>query len=65
MTTELSVTDMNCNGCEEAIEDALGDLSGVESADADHETGSVTVEGDADRDALVGAIEDAGFTVAA
>jgi len=65
MTIELTVTDMNCNGCEEAIEDALDDVSGVDGADADHEVGRVTVEGDADRDALVGAIEDAGFTVSA
>lgn len=65
MTIELTVTDMSCNGCEQAVEDALAEVSGVESADADHEGDRVTVEGDADRDAIVGAIEDAGYTVAA
>ena len=65
MTIELTVTDMSCNGCEQAVEDALGEVSGVESAEANHEADRVTVEGNPDRDAVVGAIEDAGYTVAA
>lgn len=65
MTIELTVTDMSCNACERAVESALSDVPGVESAEADHEGDRVTVEGDADRDAVVGAIEDAGYTVAA
>ncbi|MFQ3293922.1 MAG: copper chaperone [Halobacteriales archaeon] len=65
MTIELTVTDMNCNGCEQAVEDALAEVSGVESADADHEADRVTVAGDADRDAITGAITEAGYTVAA
>jgi copper chaperone CopZ len=64
MPIELTVTDMSCTGCEGAVEDALADVRGVESAAADHETDRVTIEGDADPEALVEAIEDAGYTVA-
>ncbi|HKL28340.1 MAG TPA: heavy metal-associated domain-containing protein [Natrialbaceae archaeon] len=65
MTIELTVTDMSCGGCEQAVEDALADVPEVESAEADHEADRVTVEGNPDREAVVGAIEDAGYTVAA
>lgn len=64
MTIELTVIDMSCGGCEGAVESALADVPGVESATADHGADRVTVEGDPDRDAVVGAIEEAGYTVA-
>ncbi|MFC6955352.1 heavy-metal-associated domain-containing protein [Halorubellus litoreus] len=65
MTTELTVTGMSCGHCEETVEDALADVEGVTAASADNETDSVTVDGDADVDALVTAVKDAGYDTSA
>ncbi len=56
---------MSCGGCESTVEDALEGVAGVESASADRERDAATVEGDADADALVGAVEDAGYDASA
>jgi copper chaperone CopZ len=53
---------MSCSGCEETVEEALEDVAGVTSADADRESNAVSVEGDADVGDLVRAVEDAGYT---
>ncbi|MEF8780696.1 MAG: heavy-metal-associated domain-containing protein [Haloferacaceae archaeon] len=63
MSTTLTVSGMACDGCEEAVVDALEGVSGVEAASADHEAGTATVEGDADEDAMAAAVEDAGYEV--
>ena len=65
MTMELTVTGMSCGHCEQTVEDALGDVVGVTAASADNEADRVTVEGDANRDALVAAVEDAGYDASA
>lgn len=65
MSRTLTVEGMSCGGCEETVEDALREVSGVESATADRETDSATVEGDADPDALVAAVENAGYSASA
>lgn len=62
MATNLNVTGMTCGHCEQRVVDALEDVQGVEAATADSETDSVSVEGDADVDALIGAVEDAGYS---
>jgi copper chaperone CopZ len=61
MSVTLTVEEMGCDGCEEIVEDALGEVDGVESASADHEESEVTVEGDADEDDLVEAVDFAGY----
>ena len=63
MTQTITVQGMSCGGCESAVEDALTAVSGVNSVEADSEADSVTVEGTADTDELVTAIEDAGYDV--
>jgi copper chaperone CopZ len=63
--TTINVDGMACTGCEDNVTDALGELPGVESASADHEAGTATVEGDVDVDAVVAAIEDAGYEASA
>lgn len=63
--TTIEVDGMACDGCEETVTDALTAVAGVESASADHEEGTATVEGDVDVDALVEAIEDAGYDASA
>ena len=65
MATELTVEDMACTGCETTVEEALEDVPGVTGVQADHETGTVTVEGDADVDDLVSAVDDAGYQASA
>jgi len=61
MSTELTVEGMACDGCESNVEEAIADVAGVKSVDADHENGTVVVEGDPSIDALVGAVDDAGY----
>ena len=67
--TDISfkVPDMSCAHCKAAVEGELNKLSGVESSNADVDTGTVEVRYDEDRvdtGQLAGAIEEAGYTVA-
>lgn len=64
MTTQITVEGMDCGGCENAVETALENVDGVESAEADRTAERATVEGEASTDALVAAVEDAGFSAA-
>jgi copper chaperone len=64
----FNVPDMSCGHCKAAVEDELNRLSGVEYSSADVEKGIVEVHYDESRvgtGQLKGAIEDAGYTVAA
>jgi len=65
MTQTITVTGMSCGGCEANVVEALEGVPGVESATADRERDSATVEGDADTAALVDAVEDAGYDASA
>jgi copper chaperone CopZ len=61
-TVTLSVEGMSCDGCEEIVVDSLEEVHGVESATADHENDTATVEGDAAVDDLVEAVDFAGYS---
>ncbi|MEE6210600.1 heavy metal-associated domain-containing protein [Salarchaeum sp. III] len=63
--TTLTVSGMTCGHCEQKVEDALSGVEGVTEASADRELGTATVEGDADTDVLVAAVEDAGYDASA
>jgi copper chaperone len=65
MAIDITVDDMTCDGCEDIVEDAVEGVSGVESVEADREDDVVTVEGDADQDDLVEAIDMAGYSAEA
>lgn len=65
MATEITVEEMTCEGCEDIVEDALENVSGVESAEADRESDVATVEGDAETDDLVEAVDMAGYRASA
>lgn len=65
MTTEITVEGMSCEGCEQAVEDALTNVEGVTDAAADREAKRATVEGTADADELVSAVEEAGYSASA
>ncbi|MCG1002731.1 MULTISPECIES: heavy metal translocating P-type ATPase [Halobacterium] len=61
----IAVTDMSCANCATTIEDAVGDVAGVVSVDANYATDEVSVRynpADVDFDAVYDAIEDAGYT---
>ena len=67
MEATLNVEGMTCGGCEATVKRALGQLEGVTSADADHESKSVRVTFDpaaVDLEAIGSRIEELGFTVA-
>jgi copper chaperone len=64
----LRVPDMHCGHCKAAVEVALNKVFGVERASADIVKGTVEVsynEGTVTTEVLLGAIEKAGYTVAA
>ncbi len=64
----LRVPDMSCGHCKAAVEGELNKLSGVKKTNADVEKGIVEVsydEGAVTTEDLRGAIEEAGYTVAA
>lgn len=65
MATTLTVEEMSCEHCEQTVEDALEDVSGVTAAEADREREVASVEGDADPDSLVAAVEEAGYDASA
>jgi copper chaperone len=64
----LRVEGMGCGHCKTAVEGELNKLSGVDSSNADVEKGTVEIyydEGRVTAEDLEGAIEEAGYTVAA
>lgn len=65
MVNEITVDDMTCEGCEDIVEDAIEELAGIDSVDADREDDLVTVEGSAERDDIVEAIDMAGYDASA
>ena len=62
MSTTITVEGMSCGHCEQTVEDALREVSGVTDSTADREAEQASVEGNADLTALVQAVEDAGYT---
>ena len=62
-TRTYSVPSMSCDHCIKAITGSVTPLAGVESVAIDLETKVVTVVG-GDNDAIVAAIDDAGYDVA-
>ncbi|ELZ38423.1 Heavy metal transport/detoxification protein [Halorubrum saccharovorum DSM 1137] len=65
MSQTITVEGMSCEHCEQSVTEALEGVDGVESATADRERESATVEGDADPDALVSAVSEAGYDASA
>ena len=64
-TLTLSVHGMTCGHCEAAVKQEVGGVPGVASVAVDLETKDVVVAGSGlDRDAIVAAIDEAGFDVA-
>lgn len=64
MSQTITVEGMSCEHCEQAVEDALEGVDGVMSAEADREQERAIVDGDADPQALVGAVDEVGYDAA-
>lgn len=62
MAITITVEGMSCGHCEQTVEEALLDVEGVTSAEADREAGSATVDGTAEPSVLVEAVSEAGYT---
>ena len=45
---EIKINGMVCGECENRVKTALSEISGVESVDADHNTGIVTIKSEKD-----------------
>lgn len=65
MSRTITVDGMSCEHCEQSVEEALSAVAGVTDARANHEGDAATIEGDAESDALVRAVEDAGYEASA
>jgi copper chaperone len=61
-----SVPDVSCAHCQAAITSEVSTITGVESVDVDLDNKTVTVSGDPlDEQAIIAAIDEAGYEVAA
>lgn len=65
MRRSIKVKGMTCGHCEETVEEALEDVENVSSVTADRDSESVTIEGDADIDTAVDAVNEAGYEASA
>ncbi|UHQ99252.1 heavy-metal-associated domain-containing protein (plasmid) [Natrinema zhouii] len=65
MSETIAVKGMTCEHCEQTVEEALEDIEGVTSATADRDAESAAVEGSADVDKVVNAVNDAGYDASA
>lgn len=65
-TVRLTIDGMMCEGCSSRVEDTLTDVSGVQSAAADHEQGTAEVQvvaGEGDADEIRDSVEELGYDV--
>ena len=62
---KIKINGMVCEGCENRVKVALSEISGVESVDANHNTGMVTVKSENDLDVaqIKERITDLGFEI--
>ena len=64
MERTYSVPGISCDHCKRAIEGEVGSVAGVDTVDVDVESRTVRVVGDAADDAVLAAIDEAGYEVA-
>ena len=63
MTEKYKVTGMTCAACSLRVEKAVGALPGVELCSVNLLTGDMSVEGEATREAVIGAVVAAGYGI--
>lgn len=60
-TTELKISGMTCGHCEKAVRGALSGVPGVREVRVDLGSGTASVQGDADAQALIAAVTEEGY----
>lgn len=63
--TTYQVTGMTCQHCVASVTEEVGEVEGVTEVKVDLPTGAVTVVGDAGRDQVRAAVEEAGYELVA
>ena len=65
MERTYTVTGMTCGHCEASVREEVSEVPGVSGVDVSHQTGALTVSGEAfSDDAVKAAVEEAGYAVA-
>lgn len=65
-TKEYTVEGMTCGHCELSVKEEVGEVAGVSTVEASHETGKVSVSGEGFTDEQVNAaVKEAGYSVTA
>ena len=62
---EYTVHGMTCDHCVLSVTEEVAEVTGVRGVDVDLASGRLVVRGDADDDAIRGAVAEAGYEVAA
>lgn len=60
-TLNYLVPAIHCGHCKAAIESEVGEVAGVERVEVDIDSKRVTVEGDANEEAVLAAMSEAGY----
>ncbi len=63
-TSTYTVTGMTCGHCVSSVTEEVTEVPGVTGVTVDLESGLLTVEGDADAEAVRAAVTEAGYAVA-
>ena len=63
--TKLDIEGMTCGHCQSAVKSALESVQGVQSAEVDLRNEAAIVEGEADTDKLIAAVEEEGYKASA
>ena len=63
-TSTYTVTGMTCGHCVASVTEEVTELPGVTDVQVELESGRLTVTGDASPDAVRGAVEEAGYSLA-
>lgn len=61
MTHKLTITGMTCGHCQASVQQALEEVPGVKNAEVNLSAGTAEIEGDADTQALITAVEQEGY----
>lgn len=61
----FSVKGMTCDHCVRSVSEEVSEVPGVQDVDVDLQTGRMTVSGEYSDDAVVAAVEEAGYEAAA
>ena len=64
-TREYTVHGMTCRHCVLSVTEEVAEVAGVQDVDVDLASGRFVVRGDAEDDAVVAAVAEAGYAVAA